>query len=233
MISNVLKLLILGMPGSGKSTVAQWIRRFVYQEHETWSTSHLNDYGILRGMFLRDQSFTLFEPGSHGSFIVRYPSVYDEALRTLEQHVEDVERQAKGNQHLLLVEFARSNYQHAFTCFSPGFLDGAYFLFLDAAINTCIQRTYQRIRNPRTENDYFVAEHVFERYYRNRNKEYLYSPSFRKEYRVDAQRFKGIRDTGQMAENHLHVLQFVNGMLLAKTQKQPVVEREVVGAGHH
>ena len=83
-----------------------------------------------------------------GGFDVLDLTAFDNALKKLEQVINRHLSSAKQIE-IILIEFARNDYQRAFQQFSAEFLQDAYFLYLDADIETCKRRIRERITNPR------------------------------------------------------------------------------------
>src|SRR6266700_2647817 len=168
-----VKIFILGLPGSGKSTVVRYISKyardnaafvkstgnknrevhslswlkklvrflttFKEQSNKQWSTTHITDYDILYQMFQEDTQGQ-FEPADFGGFDIIDLSAFDVALKSLEQQVNEYISTAKSTE-IILIEFSRNDYQRAFQQFShASFLKDAYFLYLDANIETCKRR---------------------------------------------------------------------------------------------
>jgi len=185
----VVKVFILGRPGSGKSTAIDWIIELAGRRG--YSATHIRDYDILLDMFKRDTKGERFLPDDHGGFIVTKFPVLNTALKQLETQVEkqiqELHRLSQEPQHLsttqkeiLLIEFARDNYDAALKNFTPEFLEGAYFLFLDLNLEKCIERIRLRRdnRSPvhiRRDSDaskldrHFVSDSIMEKYYRTNN----------------------------------------------------------------
>ncbi len=176
-----VKLFILGLPGSGKSTVAREIAEYV--DKMGWKSTRINDYPILEQMFHDDAKCEQFRPACHGGFDVFDFTVIDTALRRLEQVVN------QRQEEIILIEFARNNYQRAFQQFSAAFLQDAYFLYLDAEIDTCKQRIRNRVNNPVYEDDYYVSEYIFETYYHEDDGKDL-PDILEREYRISKQRVR-------------------------------------------
>src|SRR5258706_13050363 len=80
-----MKLFILGLPGSGKSTIARYIQEYV--SNWDWSTPHFSDYPILQEMFLNDIQGKQFKPADGGGFDILDLAVFDTALERLELQV--------------------------------------------------------------------------------------------------------------------------------------------------
>ena len=82
-----VKLFVLGLPGSGKSTVCRRIAENI-TVYPGWSTFRFNDYHILYEMFQEDAKGKYFRPISeHGGFDVVNPIAFDIALQKLEIEV--------------------------------------------------------------------------------------------------------------------------------------------------
>lgn len=178
-----VKLFVLGLPGSGKSTIARYIRS--YARDKGWETNRFNDYAILQDMFLADNECKQFKPVDLGGFDVLDHTVFDTALKVLEQEVNQYFISAKSDE-IILIEFARNDYEKAFHLFSQAFLEDAYFLYLDTEIDMCRQRILNRIANPRCDDDYYVSEYIFDAYYYGDNGQCL-SYILERDYTIDKQ----------------------------------------------
>ena len=213
MSDELLKLFVLGMPGSGKSTVAQEIARYLRDVHKR-DTSYVNDYDILLKMY--QEQHNRFLPAEYGGFTIADPTIYNEVLQKLKWQVEEVERQAAADANrLILIEFARSNYRQAFQFLGADFLIGASFLFLDVAVDTCMGRTLERVFKPECEknkNDYFVPKSVFDRYRLSNNSKYLRC-DFKADYQVAEERLAIITNAYPLQEAHQELYKFVDTMV--------------------
>lgn len=166
------KLFMLGLPGSGKSTVARYIIDYVKRYHDGYSAVRHSDYDILFDMFKSDTTRRNFFPTEHGGFYVKNPSIYDNAIMQLEQ---DIESHDYADNVLVLVEFARSNYISALDNFNTSFLQDSSFLFLDVDIHTGMKRVKDRVKHPQSVDDHFVGTLTFEYYHQKDNAKYLSS----------------------------------------------------------
>ena len=164
-----IKLFILGRPGSGKSTAFHHIEKYLGLQYKNWSTIRYNDYDILHEMYLferhhqQDKKRKQFIESEQNGFDVVDFTVLDTSLKKLEIRVHL--NAAEANNKLTIIEFARQDYNQAFQQFSPSFLKDAYFVFLDAEINTCIQRVNDRVTDPPTPDNHFVSEKIIRTYY--------------------------------------------------------------------
>jgi adenylate kinase family enzyme len=200
-----VKLFVLGLPGSGKSGVARYIQ--MYARDKDWKATHFNDYAILKQMFHNDTK-EQFKPAPHGGFDVIDFTVIDTALQRLEQEVNQHLSSAKPKE-IILIEFARNDYQKAFQQFNQDFLQDAYFLYLDAEIETCKQRIRDRVNNPAFEDDYNVSDYIFETYYHEDDGKAL--PYFlEREHRIGKQRISIIDNNCSLEEASKEIAPFID-----------------------
>ena len=132
----------------------------------------MDDYHILSRMSQEDTQRKKFRTTNYGGFDVLDPTVFDTALEILEQQVQtalEIERDG-----IITIEFARNDYRQALRCFSPDFLKDAYVFFIEADLNTCIQRIHQGVTNPITGSKrHFVSDYVMHTYYSKDNWTYV------------------------------------------------------------
>lgn len=202
----VLKLFVLGLPGSGKSTVARYITK--YLESRNWKGTRINDYVILEKMFYTDTEGKLFRPTDYGGFDILDLNAFDTALQRLEQAINQHLSSTK-QEEIVLIEFARNDYQVAFQQFSAKLLQDAYFLYLDANIETCKRRIRERITYPSTEDDFFVSEYIFSVYYHEDNGKFI-PQILERDYGIDKQRVEVIENNGSLSVSIAQINQFVD-----------------------
>jgi adenylate kinase family enzyme len=200
----VVKLFILGLPGSGKSSVARYIRTYVGDIG--WESVHLNDYGILQRMYRDDIGGKQFKPAAHGGFDVLDLTVCDIALETLGREVQNYNTQ---EQKMLLIEFSRNDYRSAFRHFNQGFLQDAYFLYLNTTIDICKDRIKERITNPTTEDDYFVSDYIFKAYYNQDDGQYIPDILVR-DFKIENSRVKIINNRCSLQEASKEITPFID-----------------------
>jgi adenylate kinase family enzyme len=201
-----LKLFLLGLPGSGKSTVARKIK----EKYANLSIQHVSDYDILYTMFQEDKKSKggKFIPTKYGGFDVLDFSILDLALRKMERGVVEFIHPTKKVE-LIMIEFARNDSSHAFRQFSSDFLQGAYVLFLRADTDICKQRIRERADHPSTEEDYFVSDYIFNVYYNNVGSNDLPS-DFAAEHGIDECKIKSIVNNGAYHDILEEVEQFID-----------------------
>jgi adenylate kinase family enzyme len=187
-----LKLLVFGLPGGGKSTIAHSLATNV--ESRNWESFHFSDHVILRDMFLADIEQKQFRQTEHGGFDVTDIKAFDTALKKLELIIKIHLLNAK-QEELVLIEFARNNYRWAFQQFSDTFLQDAYFLYLDVETDICKRRIQERIENPSSEDDgRFIAQILAD------------------EHNVEKERVTIIDNNGSLSESLVQVYKFVDTM---------------------
>lgn len=199
----IVTVFVFGCPGSGKSTTARCIEMLARDRREVWSAFRFNDYKILDAWFHDINQQHKFRPREYGGFDILAPELYDEALRELRREIQ--EHQSKENE-FIIIEFARCDYQSALELFGKDFILGAYFLFLDAGIETCVQRIHERVRKQtKTLDDHFTSEFVFE-CYRQRQKEYIDSniSMLKTAFGVDDQSIKIIYNSGMRSRDEIY-----------------------------
>ena len=191
-----VKLFLLGLPGSGKSTVARHIQEYVKKWE--WQTSHFSDYPILKKMSRKDIEHKQFKLLDHGGLDVIDFTVVDTALKRLQQKIKR-HIASKKSAELILIEFARPDYQHAFHQFSKKFLrdQDTYFLYLVTELDTCKRRISDRTTSPLFEDDYPVSEYIFEQYYHQDDGQYL-PDILEKEYQIDQQHVRIINNNDSL-----------------------------------
>ena len=202
-----IKIFLLGRPGSGKSTAAHYIDAMT-SEHG-WSSIHINDYDFLRAMYQSDTHYQRFRPSVYGGFDVLDFSVLDQALHSVEAKAC---RYIAFSRKLLLLEFARDNYQKALKQFQPAFLKDAYFLFFEANIDTCVRRVYERSSNPTSCNDHFISEQMIRSYYHEENRPYL-TYNLLADYGISDKRVRVINNSGSRKEFKAQIRSFVKTIL--------------------
>ncbi len=191
----LVKVFFLGRPGSGKTTAIQEIcdmaRRHAY------TAICMDDYNILSRMSQEDTQREKFRTTDYGGFDVLDPVVFDTALEVLEQQVQTVQAALQTkNEGIITIEFARDDYHQALSQFSPGFLKDAYIFFIEADLNTCIQRIYQRVTS--STRRHFVSTYIMHTYYSKDNWTYVID-RIKKEYDIHG-RITTYCNTGSLSE---------------------------------
>lgn len=172
------RLFVLGLPGSGKSTVARYLEQVAI--NYKWELIRFNDYDILYEMFQADPEGRQFSATQHGGFDVHDHIAFDDALIELERRVLNTEKAGTEEKNeVIIIEFARNDYFRALELFSPEFLENASFLFIDADIPACKQRIRKRVDHPVYKDDHYVSEYIFEAYYQLDSRQYLESVTSR------------------------------------------------------
>jgi adenylate kinase family enzyme len=206
-----LKLFILGLPGSGKSTVSRHIT--TYLSNRFWGSVRFSDHVILKEMFQDDQGDIeqkQFKPSEHGGFNVVDFMVFDIALTKLEQVVYEHLLSVK-QEEIILIEFARNDYRRAFRQFSDTFLHDAYFLYLNVDTEICKSRIQVRITNPSSEDDFYVSEDIFNSYY-NKDDGRSIPQILASDHGIEKERVMVIDNSGSLPNSLAHIKRFVDTM---------------------
>jgi len=217
------KLFILGLPGSGKSTTARHIVDYIEQQKSDCQIVRINDYDILYDMFKADND-SKFRPTEHGGFDVIDHDILDTALKTAEQEAKRSEQPTYNQDHaalkplLILIEFARDDYRLALQQFSPQFLRGANFLFLDARIDICKARVRERVAHPQTPDDHEVSEYIFDSYYA-KDSAHVLPANVMADYYIEKQSVKALDNNGAFDDIRGEVEVFVDTIVKHTSNK--------------
>ena len=221
-----VKLFILGLPGSGKSTVARYIQG--YAKDRRWPASHCNDYGILQDMF-RNDTANKFKPADGGGFDVLDLIVFDTALQRLEWELKRYSSLA-NSEAITIIEFSRADYKHAFRQFSKELLQDqdTFFLYLNAEQITCKGRIRNRTENPIFEDDYHVSEYIFEKYYHEDDGQDI-PDILKSEYQIDLQQVRIINNNRSLEAASIEIDEFID-TIIAKALSQKDMHGVLMGA---
>jgi len=204
-------LFILGLPGSGKSAIIRYIRKYIFKKYKQ-RIYLFNDYGILKTMSENDTDYQ-FKPAELGGFDVLKLEVFDTALIRLEMMVHfalNSEELAKTK--IILIEFSRNDYMRAFHQFGLEFFQNAYFIHLNTEVEICKQRIAHRIAYPFYEDDYPVSEYIFEHYYYDDDGCSL-PQTLKKEYGIEESRVLAVSNNYDMGHITKYVNKFIDSMV--------------------
>jgi adenylate kinase family enzyme len=218
-----VKVFVLGRPGSGKTTAVRRLMELVRERN--WKPTRIKDYDILYKMFQADSKKKRFHPATHGGFDVIDFSVLDTALEKLEKKVKWHGRKIFLKDELIIIEFARNDYREALKHFSPGFLRNSFFFFVDADIDTCIQRICDRVAcSTATEDNHYVSEHIIKHYYSKDNWKYM-ADNLKRDYGISEERIEAVYNMGSLQEFIHKVDLFANDILVSRTRIQVGVDQ--------
>jgi adenylate kinase family enzyme len=169
----LVKVFVLGRPGSGKTTVVRHI--LACAKDMSISTLRMKDYDILYDMFIEECRSKLknFRPTAYGGFDVLNYSVFDTALEKLEEKIMQECSKTVETPKIITIEFARNDYRAALKKFSSEFLQDSYFFFIDADVQTCIERIRKRVTNPPIADHHFVSDYIMNAYYNKDNWDFM------------------------------------------------------------
>lgn len=207
-----VKLFILGLPGSGKSAIARHIEAYI--KSRSWIATRFNDYSILKAMFAQDGELKRFRPAEAGGFDVLDMKVFDEAIKQLEQGVNEYVLSLKSEgQELVLIEFSRNNYEDAFDLFERDFFKDASFIYLEARSELRRQRIDKRVAHPQfLEDDHPVPEYVFGTYYNHDDGQNI-ARILEQYYQVDAQHVLSFDNNGSFELACRNVESFIRSII--------------------
>lgn len=204
-----LHLLVLGCPGSGKSSISSYIAMLA--RDKGWTVRLINDYENLYRKYQADTEHKQFQSIAYGGFDILDPSIRDRALEELKEEIQL--SSSVNNNELILIEFSRCNYDLALRFFDEDFLCNAHFLFLDTDADICKKRVHDRIVHPQSLNDHFVPDHVIDCFSRANNRQYI-EAKFQMDYEIDANKIRIIDNNGLIKEAVDQIEHFVASLLL-------------------
>lgn len=206
-------LFLIGRPGSGKSCAARYIESFLSDREG--SSFRINDYTLL-------QEKQNNEPGRFHHFDKGF-EILD--LNVLDEVLEDVNALAlehfeNKRLDLLMIEFARPSYALALQKFNRDLLQVAYFLFLDAELDTCFERIKIRSENPQTPDDIFLPLKVLKRFYGEDNRLYI-SHDLAKDFGLYGWQIRSIDNMGTIRSLEEKVVDFIKFIFDRELGKLP------------
>ena len=173
-----MTVFVFGLPGSGKSAAARHIQSFARQKK--FRPRRFRDYPLLYKMFQDEQKanneekrFRSTQYLGYDGFDVLDFDVFDEALQKLHHNILRRKKLPDDSRELLIIEFSRDDYCEALSFFPSLRLHNASFLFIDSDIATCKARIKARADHPRTLDDRYVSDYIFEVYYQRDHQQYM------------------------------------------------------------
>ena len=209
------KIFVLGRPGTGKSSAAR-LMIDVARKHG-WDAKYIDDYDILYWMFLcdmRDKKGRFRQESEDlGGFHVVNPVVLDEALLWVrERAMHTLTRSLKAENHLVVIEFARSEYKTSLEQFGRNFLQDSYFLFLNTDVDTCAERIYRRAEHRKYKGDHYIAKETIEKFYAYDDIESV-TALLKIKYGLDERRIKVIENVSSEQAFLDKVRQFIESII--------------------
>jgi hypothetical protein len=195
----------------------------------------MKDYPILYEMFREDikKNGGRFEEAAYGGFKIIDYMAFDDALRELEKHIQKKEQELEktGQHEIILVEFARSNYREALRAFSDGFLRDVYFFYIEADVESCVQRICQRVTSfapeNRPEDHHYVPEEILRSYFNQDDWEYM-AYEFKRDFEVSKE-VVAYRNIGSYIDLLEEIKRFMG--IVFKEVERIEEEKQVVNTG--
>jgi adenylate kinase family enzyme len=186
---DVVKVFVLGRSGSGKTTVVNYIK--LLAREKGWNAIHIKDYPILYEMFQKDikENGGKFEPAAYGGFKVVDFAAFNNVLKVLEELIQRKEKELRKSEahEIILIEFARRSYREVLRIFSDDFLRDAYFFYIEADVDTCVQRIQQRVASftpeKRLQDHHYVPEAILRSYFNQDDWDYM-AHKFKKDFGI-------------------------------------------------
>ncbi len=175
-----ITLFVFGLPGSGKSAAARYIKSFARQKK--FRPRRFKDYTILYKIFKDEQRTNKEEKRFRSTQYLGYDGfelleshfeVLNEALQKLHHYIQWRKKLADDSTELLIIEFSRVDYCEALSFFPSLRLHDAHFLFINSDIPTCKARIIARADHPQTRDDRYVSDYIFDKYYQRDHQQYI------------------------------------------------------------
>lgn len=156
LIRNARFIFILGKPGTGKSCIRQRLSHRLQKCLEA-HIKQIDDYDGLREMFDMDYAGRRFSPQKGGGFIVKDPTVLTDVLENICHTLT-----ASDSHVIWMIEFARGQYEQAFSCFSSNVLRKSIAIHMSCTD----EEIYKRLEARAQSGGASVSREVIEKYYK-------------------------------------------------------------------
>ncbi len=209
-----IKLFILGLPGSGKSTTYRYIDSYIKKQYKGRAVIRTKDYTFLSRKCEADAEGRRFRRLHPNGFDILDFTVLDEVLDELAVDAKNLIEVAQESD-IIVIEFSRNDYHKSFRQFEqavPAFLKSAYFLFLEAEVDICEQRIHERVDHWKTDDDHYVSDSIFKIYYNTGNKKNSTSGLDIYES-IESQQVRIIVNNGLFADIQEEVNRFIDSIL--------------------
>ena len=191
----------VGRSGSGKSTAIRHIK--LLAESKKCSTTYISDYQILLDMSKQAEYREKFCLNQYNGFDILDFSVMNIALEELERRVAVLNDSQEYD--VILVEFARDAYSESFHMLqSASLLKNAYVLFIEAELDTCIKRIYERVFKYQGPDCHFLSENIMTTYFRKDNLLYM-SNEFERQFDIQKHHLKVVYNQGSVEALEMEV----------------------------
>jgi hypothetical protein len=214
----IIKVFILGLPGSGKSEAARYIDSYVKEKpvpgtSRYWFAAHFNDYSILDAMSKHPVEGLQFTRPETGGFDVLDIRAFDIALKRLEKKIADsIPGFEADREETIVIEFARNDYKRTFNQFDKDFIQDAYFIYLSTKVEVCKKRIRDRVLDEEHVDDYPVSEYIFKTYYHSDDGQDL--PNFLKQdFGIDESRVLIIDNNYSLDEAIKRIAPFIDRII--------------------
>ncbi len=164
-----INVFAVGRSGSGKSTAVCYMKWLAKNRH--YSTIHIRDYTILLAMSKEPEYQEKFRPNARDGFDVLNFSVLDVALERLFVKLSTLESSHKFD--IIFIEFARQRYEDAFKKLGTRLQNKYNILFVEANLDTCIERIDRRTLECCGEDQHYISDEIMKNYFSVDNWPYM------------------------------------------------------------
>jgi hypothetical protein len=178
-------------------------------------------------MFIEDQKVKKKEKRFRSTQYLGYDGfdlldldLLDEALKKLHHNILWRKKLIDDSRELLIIEFSRYDYCDALSLFPSLRIKGAYFLFINSEIPACKARIKARADHPRTLDDRYVSDYIFEAYYKRDHQQYVtkVAQQLKQQFGVPMEHIHVISNGPEISVRQFYqaVESFVNDLLTIK-----------------
>ncbi len=172
-------VFLVGRPGCGKSVLHRELKKRILESGRAKTIERVDDFPKLWAKFLRDDA--LEKAGKEridtgrsaaGDYKITNDNIMNDILVELDSDLLKIDKP----EHMIFLEFARSNYIEALQNFNKSIFDNCLVIYLEVAFEICWQRNVARHEAAIAERGVEIAEggddHLVPR--KEMEKRYLY-----------------------------------------------------------
>jgi len=156
-----INVYAVGRSGSGKSTAVRYMQRLI--DAGLYSTIYIKDYTILLDMSKEPEHQAKFRLNKRVGFDILDPAAYDIALERLLGQIKHLEKCKEYD--VIFIEFARRTYKEPFDKLSEVLQNKDYILFVEANLETCIERIDKRTNGCCGEDRHYISDEIMTSYF--------------------------------------------------------------------
>lgn len=140
-------VFLLGRPGCGKSAIYRELEMRILESGQAKTFERIDDFPILWAAVLRDDALEkegkerlYFKRTDEGELRVINDDLFNDILKEVNSDVLKIDKP----DHMLFIEFARSNYVEALQNFDKSILDHCIAIYIEVGFDICWARNVAR-----------------------------------------------------------------------------------------